>query len=105
MSIRRNFCTRCPVLTSDVKMFPWRSTAMLWSAVNMPTCRPGRPKRPSVSFEARSTMRTSPFMPSNHMDEFLLLVGREHEVVDRAGAARRLLVDLLGHEAAVFAED
>jgi hypothetical protein len=32
--------------------------------LNCPTCRPGRPKRPSVSFDARSTMRTSPFIPS-----------------------------------------
>src|SRR5207253_9144996 len=30
----------------------------------------------------------------DHTDEFLLLVGREYEIVDRAGAARRLLVDL-----------
>src|SRR5262249_16200559 len=41
----------------------------------------------------------------DHVDEFLLLVGREYEVVDRAGTARRLLVDVLGDEAAVLAED
>ena len=41
----------------------------------------------------------------NHVDEFLLLVGREHEIVDRAGAARALLVDVLGDEAAILAED
>src|SRR5262249_33517761 len=41
----------------------------------------------------------------DHVDELLLGVGREHEVVDRAGAARRLLVDLLGDEAAVLVKD
>src|SRR5712691_448584 len=41
----------------------------------------------------------------DRVDESLLRVGREDEVVDRAGAARRLLVDLLGDEAAVLAED
>jgi hypothetical protein len=33
----------------------------------------------------------------DHIDEFLLLVGREYEIVDRAGAARRLLVRTLNN--------
>src|SRR6516165_3170244 len=40
----------------------------------------------------------------DHVDEFLILVGREHEVVDRARAACRLLVDMLGDESAILAE-
>src|SRR5215472_15940099 len=38
----------------------------------------------------------------DHVDEFLVLVGREHEVVDRARAARRLLVDVLGDKSAIL---
>jgi hypothetical protein len=36
--------------------------------------------------------------------QLLLPVGREHEIIDRAGAARGLLVNVLGDESAVFAE-
>src|SRR6185295_3068261 len=41
----------------------------------------------------------------DHVDESLLSVRREHQVVDRAGAARVLLEHMLRHEAAVLAED
>src|SRR5215468_8080997 len=41
----------------------------------------------------------------DHVDQSLLLVGREYEVVDRAGAARRLLVDVFADEGAVLAKD
>src|SRR3954453_6888564 len=41
----------------------------------------------------------------DHIDELLLLVGREYEIVDRAGATRCLLIDMLGDEAAVLAEN
>src|SRR5262245_14734097 len=40
----------------------------------------------------------------DHVDEFLVLVGREHEVVDRARAAGRLLVDVLGDKSAILTE-
>src|SRR6516164_4024437 len=40
-----------------------------------------------------------------HVDELLLLVGREHELVDRARGQRVLLVEMLGYERAVFAEN
>src|SRR5262249_16153025 len=40
----------------------------------------------------------------DHVDEFLVLVGREHEVIDRARAARRLLVDVLGDKSAILTE-
>ncbi len=43
--------------------------------------------------------------PVGHVDEPLLAVGREHQVVDRAGASRALLEDVLGDEAAVLAEN
>ena len=40
----------------------------------------------------------------DHVDQLLILVGGEHEIIDRAGAARGLLVNVLGDESAVFAE-
>src|ERR1041385_901309 len=42
--------------------------------------------------------------PVDHVDELLVLVGREHEIVDRAGAERRFLEHMLGNERAVLAE-
>src|SRR5215831_3464492 len=40
-----------------------------------------------------------------HVDEFLLLVRRKHQLVDRAGSPRVLLIEMLGHERAILAED
>src|SRR5713226_6304189 len=39
----------------------------------------------------------------DHVDEGLRLVGREHEIIDGAGTARRFLVDVLSDERAVLA--
>src|SRR5262249_929115 len=41
----------------------------------------------------------------DHVDEPLLLIGREPEAIDRAGAAGGLLIDVLGDEGPVFAEN
>src|SRR5262249_48372641 len=38
-------------------------------------------------------------------DEFLFLVWRKYQFVDRAGGQRILLIEMLGHERAVLAED
>ena len=86
-------------------MLPWRSTAMLCSAVNCPAWRPGRPKRASVALRGAVDDAHLAVHAVDHVDEFLLRVGREHEVVDRAGAARVLLEDVLGDERAVLPEN
>src|SRR4029453_16963626 len=41
----------------------------------------------------------------DHVDQLLLSVRREYEVVDRTGAPRCFLEDVLGDEAAVLAKD
>src|SRR6516165_7626335 len=41
----------------------------------------------------------------DHVDELLLPIGREDEIIDGSGAPRRFLVDVLGHEASILAED
>src|SRR5262249_16028166 len=41
----------------------------------------------------------------DHVDQLLLLIRREHEVVNRTGAARCSLEDVLGEEAAVLAKN
>src|SRR5262245_44692854 len=41
----------------------------------------------------------------DHVDQLLLFIGREYEVVDRTGAARCSLEDVLGDEAAVLAKE
>src|SRR3954471_18487823 len=43
--------------------------------------------------------------PVDHVDELLLLLGREHEIVARAGAERLVLEHMLAHERAVLTED
>jgi hypothetical protein len=70
---------------------------------------PGLPSRPPEARQhllvARSTMRTSPVHPVDHVDVPLRRVRREHQIVDRAVAERRLLEDVLGDEGAVLAKD
>src|SRR5437588_5477193 len=41
----------------------------------------------------------------DRIDELLLLIRREHGIVDRTGATRCLLIDMPGDEAAVLAEN
>src|SRR5262249_768736 len=54
----------------------------------------------------RSTLDNAHFAVHavDHVDEFLVLVGREHEIEDRARAPRHLFVDVFEDESAVLAE-